>query len=189
MPGMTVLNGVDQRRRMFDPQPHGKGLTLQGHASLGQHPVGISGTMPRGQDQTVAGMFFPAIENSGPYPSFGRFESGQPGFEPNLHAPRQQRLPETDQHPAQNVGADVRPCLGQNLLGRPEIDQRLQNQTDPWVVEPGGQLAVGEGSRAPFAELDVAQSDRMRPPAQKRRTSPTRFSTGRPRSTSVTATP
>ncbi len=190
MTGMTVLNGVDQLRRMFDPQPHGEGLALQAHPGLRPASGRYPGHCVRGPA--------PGLSQGTSSPSSRIPARTRPGRESRpvsrvskrISTPRsQQGLPEIDQHPPQAVGPHVGLGLRQDLFRGAE--------DRPGSAAPGGSMGGLAGWSAcrrrkfprPLRRTGHCSPGRAPPPAQKRRTSPTRSSTGRPRSTRVTARP
>ena len=77
----AVLDAVDHRNRMFDPQTDGKGLQLQRDSRTLQHAVGVTGTVTGSQDEVIAGNFAAILETASRHPAVRCHQPGQARFE------------------------------------------------------------------------------------------------------------
>jgi len=110
------------------------------------------------QDQRLAGKLVPpagprhngAVDLPVPGP-----ESGELMPEADLAPERKQLAADVLYHIAQDVGADMGFVLIQDVGRRPCGDKGLQHRRDAGIADPGGELSVGKGAGAPFAELHV----------------------------------
>ena len=147
-----VLDRVDQRLRMLDAHPHGKGLGLDAHAAAVEQFVNIARRMARSQhdggsfDQFVAAPY--AF-----YPVAFDFQIGNAAPETEHAARSDNRLPDTLHDARQLVGSDVRMGLEENFGRRTVKHQRLQRLVVVAAFFAAGEeLAVGKGPGSAFTE-------------------------------------
>ena len=76
-------------------------------------------------------------------------------LKPDIHPQRQQLSPDGFHHLPQHVGADMGLMGIADVLRRAVGHKSVQHMADADVVDAGGELSVGEGARAPLAELHV----------------------------------
>ena len=161
----AVLRPVDDGLLLLNPGSHGKGLWLHGNSRLFQHLEGIPGTVADGQHRRPAGDDFPRIGlYAGELAVFG-FQACNLGrkthLAPQLHNPLSQILHHGQQHVRAHMGLGII----EDVLPGSGLHHLLQHPADSGVVDAGVQLAVGEGARAPLAELDIAA--RIQAPSRK----------------------
>ena len=143
---------------VLDAYPDGEGLGGHGHPGVQQHPEGVPGGVAGGEHQRVTG------QGVGPAGAL----HGQPGQRPaadvqprqlmaeaHVAAQGEQLLPQAAHHLPQHVGADVGLVLVEDVRRGPRLHQGAEHGGNAGVVGAGGQLAVGEGARAPLSELHV----------------------------------
>ena len=155
-----VLGQVNVRLPVLDAHPHRQGLGLQGHPGGAEHLEGVTGAVAQGQHHVVrrqaAGALRPLCIQ-GPDPVLRQLQARQAAAEADVAAQRQELPPETGEHPAQVVRAHVGLGVPEDGWRRAVGRQGLQNEPVAHVPGAGVQLAVGEGPRAPLAELDVGR--------------------------------
>ena len=152
----AVLGDVDVPLLLLDAHAHGEGLRLHGNAGSVQHFKGIPGAVSDGQHRPVAGNDRPVGDFQSDQASILRTQAGDLRIEPHLAAQRDDAFAQILHHGQQHVGAYVRLGVIENILPCPRRHKLFQNPADSGVIDPGVQLAVGKGSRAALAELDVA---------------------------------
>ena len=94
-------------------------------------------------------------QNAGQAPVFLN-DAGECGAEMHLAAQPDDVLAHRADDVLEDVRPDVRFCLGQDVRRRAVRHQRVQYDLAERIVDARHQLAVGIGSRAALAELDVA---------------------------------
>ena len=85
-----------------------------------------------------------------------RAERGQPRAEAHPAAVVEDLLAEILHDPHQNVGADVRLCVKQDLRAGAGLAELLQHPADALVFRAGVELSVRKRTGAALSELDVA---------------------------------
>ncbi len=155
-----VLGQVNVRLPVLDAHPHRQGLGLQGHPGGVEHLEGVPGAVAQGQRHVVrrqaAGALRPLyIQGTDPVPL--QRQTRQAAAEADVAAQLQELPPEAGQGAAQVVRAHVGLGVPEDGLRRAVGGQGLQNEPMAHVPGAGVQLAVGEGPRAPLAELDIGR--------------------------------
>ncbi len=153
---------------MLDPHPDRKGLGLDMDPALVKLLEGVAGRMADRQNdvlgrQELTGREVQAFE----LPAL-HFEILDPGAEAVFAAQLLDRLTDRHDHGDQPEGADVRVGLGQDVLGRAGLDEFGQDlaRKVAGILDPRIELAVGKGSGAALAELDVRFRFKHRSPPQ-----------------------
>ena len=155
----AILARIDQALRMLDAHAHGKRLRLHRHTGGVQHLKGVACAVPDGKQHL--GAFDHRLHavlygpDRGDAPVF-RAERSQPRAEAHLAAVVEDLLAEILHDPHQNVGADVRLCVKQDLRAGACLAELLQHPADALVFRAGVELSVRKRTGAALSELDVA---------------------------------
>ena len=158
LPGGAKLSQRDSALGVLDAHADGKGLLFHGNAGLQQHLEGVSGGVAGGEDQCVTRQIIASLRafySQSGYRPIPEDETGELMAEAHVAAQADQFLSNIFDHVPQHVGTDVGLVLVQNVLRGSCVHQGAEHGGDPGIVGAGGQLTVGEGARAPLAELDV----------------------------------
>ena len=151
---LSVKGGVDVRLPVLNPRADRKGLRDQVRAASVQRGKGIPRRMPDREDHRIRWELLSIDPNAAEPPSTCD-KLVRPGMKPHLAAQTENLLPYAFHHPAQQVGADMRLCLHQNIRRRAVCGQNSKNFSAERVVDACGQLAIREGARAALAKLNV----------------------------------
>ena len=144
--------------RMLNAYPDGEGLGGHGHSGVQQHLESVAGGVSGGEHQRVAGQVVPAagtVHRNGPQGAVPHVQARQPVPEAHVAPQGQQLPPHIAHHVPENVGADVGLVLVEDVRRGARLHQRPEDRGDAGIVGAGGQLAVGEGARAPLADLHI----------------------------------
>ena len=154
----AVLYAVDLRLQVLDPHADGKRLGGQGNVLVYKALKGVPRAVADRQDHG-AGFPFPHPigghgTNAGETAILAQ-KAVQASFKADGTTQRENPLSYAFDGAEKQVGADVRLIEVKDFLRRAVSDKGLQNIVPVGAFGAGGQLAIGERPRAPFAELDV----------------------------------
>ena len=123
-----------------------------------QHLKGVPGGVAGGQHQCIAGEIVGTAlghdRDGGQLPAVTA-ERPELVLKTDVCAQGQQFLPDGFHHAPEHIGADMGLVGPLDVVRGPVGDKDVEDVGDAGVVHSGGELAVGEGARAPLAELDV----------------------------------
>ncbi len=155
MPGhRAVEERINIRPPVLDAHPDGNRLGDHLHLTADQHPVGVPGTVSRGQDQKA--------RRQAPPVGTDREAAVRQAVEGIHPATVHHLTPETldlIQHPLNHLPEHIRAHMGLGLEGNvlrcAHLPEGLQDQGAPAVIDACQQLPVREGTCTSRTELDV----------------------------------
>jgi len=152
----SILGGIDQFLRMFGAQPHRERLRFHADAPLAQKAVRVVRALADGQNHTIRFDLLSVVDRHRRHFAAADDKIRHTGFKPNVASHLHKFLPQPQNHLTQPVRSDVRLGIRQNRFRRSHFHQHLPDPSRGGIFGPAGQLPVGKGSRAAFAEKDIA---------------------------------
>ena len=153
---------VDQGLGMLDAKADGERLGLDIDAPIIEHLEGVAGAVADGQDHMIGQQVFTAFQHHAAYLAL----AGGVGIDQEVHDlvlkpifPAQflDRLAQALDHRNQSEGANMGMGLGEDFWRRTGLDELGQDLAAkvPWILDLAIELAVGEGSGAALAILNI----------------------------------
>ena len=157
-----ILNLVYQVGRMFQSHPHGQSFAFDVQMPCVQAAVHIAGRVTRGQDDRLAPQFllltaYGIHGKQSLHLSVPHEQVGHACLEVHLAAASQDGQAHVLDDAGQPVGADVRMCVGQNVLLGPMLHEDAQDAVGiSALLTACEELAVAVGTRSALAKGVVA---------------------------------
>ena len=166
--GGTVLRAVDVSLEVLDAHAHGESLAVERHAQVTQELEDVASGMSASEDEGIRAEAL-LHEKAGRLSALERHrldvrrggaarhvDAHEPRAEADLAAKLADARADVIDDARQDVGADVRLRVPGDLWRSARLNEGIEDEAVQGALRAGGELAVGEGSGAARAELDVA---------------------------------
>ena len=153
--GIPIAHPVNVSAQMLNPHPDRNRLLLHGKALVEKQQKGITRTVSRCQKQRASPQS-PLRRRNGKCPVRIFRKIIHPAPVPHNAAAPDDFFEYIVNNKTQNIRSDMRLCLCQNIFGRPEPAELLQNVSTSSVIDSCQKFSVGKGSGAPRTELHIA---------------------------------
>ncbi|CDC63441.1 unknown [Clostridium sp. CAG:448] len=153
--GIPIAHPVNVSAQMLNPYPDRNRLLLHGKALVEKQQKGITRTVSRCQKQRASPQS-PLRRRNGKCPVRIFRKIIHPAPVPHNAAAPDDFFEYIVNNKTQNIRSDMRLCLCQNIFGRPEPAELLQNVSTSSVIDSCQKFSVGKGSGTTGTVLNIA---------------------------------